>query len=120
MTPLETDEVIDQDKVGNPERPLEPAPVSFLQVDGPGVVAENWKAAEDGNGTVLRLLEIAGTQSRATMRFPLLRCKKRGCALRWKTTSGRFRRRGRRWKSRLKPHEIATLRILGEFQQPNP
>src|SRR5208282_191219 len=48
MTPLEIGEVIDQDKAGNPDEALEPAPLSFLQMDGPGVVVENWKAAEDG------------------------------------------------------------------------
>ena len=73
MTPLETDEIIDQDKIGTPPSSLEPVSTSFLQVDGSGVAVENWKAAEDGNGSVLRLLEASGMESKAVLRFPLFR-----------------------------------------------
>ena len=120
MTPLETDEVIDQDKVGNPERPLEPTPVSFLQVDGSGVVAENWKAAEDGNGTVVRLLETAGTESRATIRFPLLRLQNAMLCTAMEENLREIPVKESALEIVLRPHEIVTLRIVGEFQHRNP
>jgi alpha-mannosidase len=116
MTPLETDEVIDQDKVGNPERPLEPGPVSFLQVDGSGVVAENWKAAEDGNGTVLRLLETAGAENTVTVRFPLLRLQHAWLCTAMEEDIREIRAGGSSVEITLKPHEIVTLRILGDFR----
>lgn len=120
MTPLETDEVIDQDKVGNPARPLEPEPVSFLQVDGPGVLAENWKAAEDGNGTVLRLLEIAGAESRASVRFPMLKLQKAWLCTAMEDDLREIPVEGSTIQITVRPHEIVTLRVLGEFQQPKP
>jgi alpha-mannosidase len=116
MTPLETDEVIDQDKVGNPERPLEPEPVSFLQVDGSGVVAENWKGAEDGNGTVLRLLETAGAENTVTVRFPLLRLQHAWLCTAMEEDIREIRAGGSSVEITLKPHEIVTLRILGDFR----
>ena len=36
---------------------MSPAPASFLQVDAPEVAVENWKTAEDGCGTIFRLVE---------------------------------------------------------------
>ncbi len=119
MTPLETDEVIDQDKVGNPERPLAPASLSFLQVDGAGVVAENWKAAEDGNGTILRLLETAGTESRATIRFPQLRLQNATLCNAMEDNIREIPVKESSLEIVLKPHEIATLRIVGEFRPAN-
>jgi len=120
MTPLEIGEVIDQDKVGNPDRPLEPAAVSFLQVDAPDVVVENWKAAEDGNGTVLRLLETAGTESEATLRFPLLQLKRAWLCTAMEDETKEIPVGGSSLKISLGPHQIVTLRILGEFQRPLP
>lgn len=118
MTPLETEEVIDQDKVGNPGRPLEPVPLSFLQVDEPGVVVENWKAAEDGNGTVLRLLETAGAGSKATVRFPLLRLQRVWLCSAMEDDIREIPVEGSSVEINLGPHQIATLRILGQFQRP--
>ncbi|HUN62174.1 MAG TPA: polysaccharide lyase family protein [Candidatus Sulfotelmatobacter sp.] len=115
MTPLEIDEVIDQDKVGNPERPLEPMPTSFLEVQGSGVVAENWKAAEDGNGTVLRLLETAGAESTATVRFPMLRLQHAWLCTAMEDEIKEVRIGGSSLQITLKPHQIVTLRIFGEF-----
>ena len=120
MTPLEMDEVIDQDKVGNPERPLEPGAASFLEVDGSGVEVENWKAAEDGYGTVLRLLETAGAQSTVTLRFPLLSLQHVWRCTAMEEDIQELRAGGRSLEIALKPHEIVTLRILGEFQSSKP
>ncbi len=116
MTPLETDEVIDQDKVGNPDRPLKPEPVSFLQVMGPGVVAENWKAAEDGNGTVLRLLEIAGTDGKVTIRFPALQLQKAWLCTAMEDEIKEIPVESSSVEITLKPHEIVTLRILAQVR----
>jgi alpha-mannosidase len=120
MTPFEVNEVIDQDKVGNPERPLEPVPLSFLQVDAPGVVVENWKAAEDGDGTILRLLETAGTEEKATLRFPLLRLQKAWLCTAVEDDIKEISVAGSSLEVALAPHQILTLRILGQFQQSQP
>jgi len=64
MTPLEMGELVQNDKFDDPERPLPPDPGSFLEVDAPDVVVVNWKAADDGKGTIVHLLETGGTTAR--------------------------------------------------------
>jgi alpha-mannosidase len=120
MTPLEIGEVVDQDKVGNPDRPLEPVPLSFLQVDASNVVVESWKAAEDGNGTVLRLLETAGIKSKAKLRFPLLHLERAWSCNAMEENLKEIPSDGSSLEISLRPHEIVTLRILGQFQRPQP
>lgn len=115
MTPLETDEVIDQDKVGNPPSPLEPISTSFLQVEGSGVVVENWKAAEDGNGSVLRLLETSGTESKAVLRFPLFHLQRAWLCTAMEDGLKEIPVDDSSLEVTLQPHQIATVRILAEF-----
>jgi alpha-mannosidase len=115
MTPFETDEVIDQDKVGNPPTPLEPVSTSFLQVDGAGVVVENWKAAEDGNGSVLRLLETSGTESRAVLRFPFFHLQRAWLCTAMEDDLKEIPVNDSSLEVTLKPHQIATVRILAQF-----
>ena len=64
------DHVVDQDKAENFERPLSPDGTSFLDIDSPNVALVSWKLAEDGNGTILRLLETAGRQTNAVIKLP--------------------------------------------------
>ena len=45
MSPFELNEIIAQDKVGNPPAPLEAAQASFLQVDRPGVLLVTWRGS---------------------------------------------------------------------------
>jgi hypothetical protein len=120
MTPLETDEVIDQDKVGNPDRQLEPAPASFLQVDAPGVVVESWKSSENGNGSVLRLLETAGKDSQATVRFPFFDLRRAWLCTAMEDDIKEIPVQGSSLEVALGPHQIVTLRIRAEFHGRQP
>jgi hypothetical protein len=52
--------VVSQDKAGNPARPLPAAGEGFLETNGAGISLITWKAAEDGNGTIVRLAETNG------------------------------------------------------------
>src|SRR3954464_8967867 len=70
MRPVEVNYVVGQDKVGNPPRPLPPEGKGFLKTEGDGVALLTWKAAEDGKGSILRFVETAGKQTRASVRFP--------------------------------------------------
>ncbi|HEV2399700.1 MAG TPA: polysaccharide lyase family protein [Candidatus Sulfotelmatobacter sp.] len=120
MTPLEADQVIDQDKVGNPPSPLEPIATSFLQLEGFSVVVENWKAAEDGNGSVLRLLETSGTESKAVLRFPLLRLQKAWWCTAMEDDLKEIPVGDSSLEVTLQPHQIATIRILARERDPKP
>jgi alpha-mannosidase len=69
MEPPVVDEVIKQDKVGNPNEPWPPEGTSFLTIDNPNIVLVTWKLAEDGKGTILRMKETAGRQEEAEIRL---------------------------------------------------
>jgi hypothetical protein len=70
MQPVALDNVIDQDKVGNPDKPLPAEGTSFLEMSGGNVVLVDWKLAEDGNGTILRLQETGGQAAETSISFP--------------------------------------------------
>lgn len=114
MTPLELSQVISNDKYDNPPRPLPPAPASFLTISSPNVAVEDWKRAEDGNGTIVRLLEIGGQAATARLTFPLLNLSRV-----WETNAVEENRtelnaQGHSVDVQVKPHEIVTLRVLAE------
>jgi len=117
MTPLEADRVIDQDKVGNPDRPLKPAPTSFLQVDAPDVVVESWKTAEDGRGTILRLLETGNRSTTARVEFLMLKLQGAWLVNAMEEDEKEIALTGSAVEIAMRPHQIVTLRIIGEFQQ---
>ncbi|HEX5425104.1 MAG TPA: polysaccharide lyase family protein [Candidatus Acidoferrales bacterium] len=116
MTPLETDEIVDQDKFDDPARPLAATPTSFLQVSSPNVVVENWKAANDGQGSILRLLEVGGEEANVRITFPLFNIQHAWVTnaveenLRELPLSGPF------IDLAIKPHEILTLRVAASMK----
>jgi alpha-mannosidase len=70
MQSVALDNVIDQDKVGNPDKPLPAEGTSFLEMNGGNIVLVDWKQAEDGNGTILRLQETGGEAADTSVVFP--------------------------------------------------
>jgi alpha-mannosidase len=60
MTPLEQDEIVRNDKEIARPAPLPSDSASFMDIDQANIVLVTWKLAEDGNGMILRLLEVAG------------------------------------------------------------
>ncbi len=87
---------------------------SFLESSDPNLFLETWKPAEDGNGTILRLLDLAGTERPETIQIPFLHVNHV-----WKTDA---LERGKEPVSvtedghiqfTIHPHEILTLRIAG-------
>jgi hypothetical protein len=112
MTPLELGQLVGTDKFGNPDRPLTTAPTSFLDVDATNVAVENWKVAEDGNGTVVRLLETAGARTTARLTLPLLRVERAWLANAAEENQEDLKVNGHSVEVNLRPHETLTLRIL--------
>jgi alpha-mannosidase len=70
MEAPQLDHVIHNDKIDDPERPLPAAGASFVRIDAPNIVLTDWKLAEDGKGTILRLQETAGRETMATISLP--------------------------------------------------
>lgn len=135
ITPLEVDVVTSQDKALAPlpsgdsaatgdsspkiqgndtsshRRQSEQA--SYLEVADSGLFVETWKPAEDGNGTILRLLDLAGTERTESIRIPFLHIAKvwstdaleRGKDPIPVTADGQIH-------FTIHPHEILTLRLV--------
>lgn len=82
-TPLEHDFITTQDKALGPAqaaapqspagaRQLDAKEQSFLEMDDASLLLETWKPAEDGNGTILRFLDLGGPERTVSARIPLL------------------------------------------------
>jgi hypothetical protein len=113
MTPFELNEVIGDDKVGNPPRPLDPVQASFLKIDNPGVVLLTWKRAEDEKGTIMRFVETNGQSGTVKLSSPILNVDRA-----WLCTSVEENRQpltvsGGGFSFNVKPFEIVTVRLDG-------
>ena len=121
MTPLEADEVTRWDRASAPPPPLNGTQDSFLHVQDPNLLLETWKPAEDGRGTVLRFLDLGGTTRTATVQTSLLHLSEA-----WQTDAvERVEKRlsllsNQSFEFAVHPHEIVTIRILGEDTTPAP
>ncbi|MDW5265377.1 MULTISPECIES: polysaccharide lyase family protein [Acidobacteriaceae] len=133
ITPLEADIVTTQDKaLSSPEGEdhnaspsgsvassgspciLDPKEDSFLNVDDPNVLFETWKPAEDGNGTILRFLDMGGDQRTVTVRVPLLHIEQAWQGNAVEKDGEKLSLSGdHAFSFVIHPHEIASIRIVG-------
>jgi alpha-mannosidase len=111
MSPLEVDQITSQDKAINIARPLDSAQASFLQVREPGVVLETWKTAEDGKGTILRFLEVAGKESVVDVQTPLLDIKAAWTSDALERNQGLLPVSPHGFQFPVKPFQIVTVRL---------
>jgi alpha-mannosidase len=113
-TPLEYDEVTNQDKSRNSPRPWDGKQGSFLDVQDPDLLVETWKTAEDGRGTILRLLDLGGSERTVSVQSPLFQLSKTvqtDAVERDQQTLPLIDTHG--FKVIVHPHEIVTVRIIG-------
>jgi hypothetical protein len=113
-TPLEYDVVTNQDKALNSPRPLDGTQGSFLDVHDPDLLVESWKTAEDGRGTILRLLDLGGSERTVNVQSPLLQLSKAvqtDAVERDKQPLPLVDVHG--FKVTVHPHEIVTVRMIG-------
>jgi hypothetical protein len=111
MSPLEVDQITAQDKAINFARPLDSAQLSFLQVRQPDVVLETWKMAEDGQGTILRFLEVAGKEGTVEVRVPLLAIKSAWICDALERKQGPLSVSSHGFGFTVKPFQILTVRL---------
>lgn len=119
-TPLEEGRVSTQDKALKNPRPLSGREGSFLDVQGPDdrqdpdLLLETWKPAEDGDGTILRFLDLGGASRTDTVNTPLLDLKEA-----WETDAVERNRKplsllgAHGFQFNVRPHEIVTVRLVG-------
>jgi alpha-mannosidase len=113
-TPLEVSEVQPQDKALKQPRPLNHPEDSFLKVDDPDLLLETWKPAEDGNGTILRFLDLGGATRAVSVTTPLLKLDKV-----WQTNAVERDQKeltltgADGFQFTVHPHELVTVRLVG-------
>lgn len=116
-TPLEHDQISSQDKALDLPRPLNGNEASFLSIDDPNLVLDTWKPAEDGNGTILRFIDLGGEPRTVTIHAPLLSVGKI-------IATDAIERDEKpivpedthTFKIRIRTHQILTVRVI--FQSP--
>ncbi len=116
MTPLETNWIIRNDKISGIRRsqPLNADAASFLNVSQPNVVLVNWKRAEDGRGTILRFLELAGEPGRVKVDLPVLNVRQAWLCNAMEQDQARLTTSAHGLIFPIKPFQIVTLRVVGE------
>lgn len=116
MTPLERDEVTTQDKAIDRPEPLPPLQDSLLNVDDPALLLEDWKPAEDGNGTILRFLDLGGAHRTVTVNVPLLQLTQATQTDAVERDQYALHRNGSHgFDFIIDPHEIVTVRVIGNM-----
>ena len=114
VTPLEQDQIRSQDKALNLPSPLDGRDGRFLILDDPDLLFDTWKPAEDGNGTILRLIDLGGTARTVGVMVPLLTLSQvfatdaveRDLKALPLDGAGKF-------QVEIHPHAIVTLRLVG-------
>ncbi|MGA8531144.1 MAG: polysaccharide lyase family protein [Acidobacteriaceae bacterium] len=117
VTPLEQDEIRSQDKALDLPEPLPARESSFLSVNDPDLLVDTWKPAEDGHGTILRLIDLGGVSRTISIGTPLI-------ALSQVVRTDAVERDGaaiapdspHAFRIEIRPHQIITLRLLGQRQ----
>ena len=113
MTPAEADQITSQDKALDTPRPLDGAQGSFVQIDQPNVVLVTWKQAEDGNGTVLRLVETSGQPGTVDVQIPHLDVKAAWSSDAMERKQGALATSAHGFSFSVKPYQIVTVRVEG-------
>jgi alpha-mannosidase len=113
-TPLEMEEITDLDKAISRPEPLDGTQGSFLRAQDPELLLETWKPAEDGNGTILRFLDLGGKERIVAVETPLLNLDHV-----WRTDSVERNEKALQlvnthaFNIGVHPHEILTIRVTG-------
>ena len=118
MTPAEVDRISQQDKAIDSPRPLPATQESFVQVNQPNVVLVTWKMAENGEGTIMRFLEVGGRASTVGVQAAHLDVKWawRSDALERNQSTLATTEHG--FTFSIKPFEIVTVRLQGAGNVP--
>jgi alpha-mannosidase len=86
----------------------------FIEADDPDLLLETWKAAEDGNGTILRFLDLGGTDRTITVQLPLVNLKEaRQTDAVERDQSPLELAGGHGFKFKVGKNQIVTIRVVG-------
>jgi alpha-mannosidase len=107
LTPLERDDV-----PGTQDSSLLPNQgASLLEIGNPGVTLLTWKRAEDGDGTMLRLQDIAGEASNIRIHSPFLKFEHAWLCNLLEDNQTEITIQGEDLNVLIKPFQVLTLRL---------
>ena len=113
MTPLESGRITHPRTESAPAQELDKAQGSFLQVNQSNVVLVNWKTAEDGQGTVLRFLEVAGQAGTVEVQIPILQVQAAWMCNAMEENQQPLTTATHEVTFSVKPFQIVTVRVQG-------
>jgi alpha-mannosidase len=115
VTPFEVDEIRSQDKALDLPRPLDGKQASFISIDDANLLLDTWKPAEDGDGTILRLIDLGGASRTVSVKTSLLAIDKVFETDALERNQKPLATPGSsEFKVEIHPHEIATFRLRGD------
>lgn len=121
MTPLEKDQISSQDKALHAQAPWSGTQASFLQIPDPALLLEDWKPAQDGHGTILRLLDLGGEARKVDVQIPSLELQ--DVSLTDAVERGRqpvVLNGPHQFQLAIRPHQILTVRLIGKDRAASP
>jgi alpha-mannosidase len=86
-------------------------------VADPNLLLETWKAAEDGNGTILRFLDLGGVERTVTVQVPMLELKQATLTDAVERDQAPLTLDGQHgFKFTIRRNQIVTIRLAGTPQ----
>ena len=120
-TALEYNVVTSQDKAQNLPRPLNGKEESLLTVDDPNLLLEDWKPAEDGDGTILRFLDLGGADRTVEVHTPLIDLSNVFETDAVERNQNKLPLEGKNaFQFTVHPHQLITIRAVGNDVLPPP
>jgi hypothetical protein len=89
---------------------------SLLEIDNPNVVLVTWKMAEDGQGTILRLEEVAGQPASTGITSEYFKIMQAWRCSGLEDNRSDIVTRGGRVEVSLRPFEVVTIRMMTQPQ----
>ncbi|HXS11308.1 MAG TPA: polysaccharide lyase family protein [Acidobacteriaceae bacterium] len=109
---LLVDRVTNQDKAGSADEPLPAEGESLLQIDNPDVLLTTWKLAESGEGTIVRLQEIAGKEEHVALHLANSNVSSARLCNAMEDDLTNLALKDQSIQLTIKPHEVVTVRLL--------
>jgi alpha-mannosidase len=109
---LSVDRIENQDKTGTSSEPLPAEGASFLHIDNPDVLLTTWKLAENGEGTILRLEEIAGKEEHVALHFSSVTIRSARLCDAMEDDLTNLPAKDQSIQITMKSHEVVTIRLV--------
>jgi alpha-mannosidase len=110
-TPLERILVKSQDQTFPVQRTLPAGQMSFLEVDNPSAMLSAWKLPEEGEGTVLRFIEMSGKPASVSVSSPFFKAASAQLCNAMEECGQSTASDAKGLNFKLRPRQILTLRV---------